>query len=247
MPSLSRGRQQARSAVCKSNLRQLAIANIGYASENDGFYVRAAYDMFTGFGGRHRWHGMREAATVHPDPEKNTFDPRKGPLSAYLADGKVKKCPQIVKFVEDGSRNAFEAGCGGYGYNSDGVGSRSYQYGDGDKAMRSSMRSTEIRRPAEKVMFTDTAFVQGFFRFYVIEYSFCRPPYIVELDSEGGISERYRWKPSIHFRHLEKTNVAWCDGHICSEEFAFSTFSQKLLDEFRIGWFGPENNKLFRP
>lgn len=249
MPSMSRARQQGRSFVCRSNIRQIYLANESYACANDDFYVRAASDIWgsTGFGGgRHRWHGVRESAGVHPNPEKNTFDPLKGPLVAYLADGKVKQCPGIVKFVEDGSLNAFEAGCGGYGYNSIGVGSRCYQYGFCDEAMRSSMKSVEISRPGEKVMFTDTGFVQGYPGRYIIEYSFCEPPHFVFSD-RVGIVELGKPVPSIHFRHLGKTNVVWCDGHVSGESFAFSKLEEEVLDRFLIGWFGPDSNKLFRP
>ena len=251
LPSLTRARQQARSVVCWSNIRQIYLANVGYASENDDFYVRAAFDIWGSSGaiiggGSHRWHGAREASGVHPDPKKNTFDPLKGPLRAYLSDGKVKQCPGIVKFVKDGRKNAFEAGCGGYGYNSVGVGSRSYQHGGCDDAMRSSMKSIEIKRPGEKVMFTDTAFVQGDKSKYIIEYSFCEPPHWV-LPTGIGIIEVGRPKPSIHFRHLGKTNVIWCDGHTSSEAFAFSKLEQEMLKLFKIGWFGPGDNSLFKP
>ena len=248
IPSLSRARQQVRGVVCQSNIRQIYLANVGYASENDDFYVRAAFDIWGfGFGGgQHRWHGMREASGINPDPEKNTFDPLKGPLIAYLADGKVKQCPQIVRFVKDGNKNAFEAGCGGYGYNSVGVGSRNYQYGFCDEAMRSSMKTTEIRQPSEKVMFTDTAFVQGYPDRYLIEYSFCEPPHFVFFNGIK-IIEAGRPVPSIHFRHLGKTNVIWCDGHVSSEPFAFSKLEQEVLERFKIGWFGPDDNRLFRP
>jgi prepilin-type N-terminal cleavage/methylation domain-containing protein/prepilin-type processing-associated H-X9-DG protein len=246
LPALSRARLQARSVVCHSNIRQLYLANLGYATENDGFYVRAAPDMSSGFGGRYRWHGVREATAVDPDPAKNTFDPLKGPLSSYLADGKVKQCPQIVRFVTDGSLNAFEAGCGGYGYNSVGVGSRSYRCGVDEDPMKSSMKTTEIKRPQEKVMFTDTAFFESYPYRHLIEYSFCEPPKFVFFDGVK-IVESGKPVPSIHFRHLGKTNVIWCDGHTSSEKFAFSKFKQDVLKDFNIGWFGPKDNMLFRP
>ncbi len=242
MPALSRARREAYSVVCRSNIYQIYLANEGYASENDGFYVRAAYDIWEGGsfgGGLHRWHGVRD----NPDVP---FDPLKGPLRAYLANGKVKQCPQTVRFVEDVNQNAFEAGCGGYGYNSVGVGSRNYQYGFCDEAMRSSEKAIGISQPYKKVMFTDTGFVQGDESKYIIEYSFCEPPHFVFFNGIN-IIEVGRPVPSIHFRHLGKTNVVWCDGHVSSEPFAFSTLEQRTLEQFKIGWFGPEDNRLFRP
>jgi prepilin-type processing-associated H-X9-DG protein/prepilin-type N-terminal cleavage/methylation domain-containing protein len=243
LPALSRAGQHARSVVCQSNIRQLYLANTGYAAENNGFYVRAASDIWVDVGsqkgGFHRWHGVRDNAN-------EPFDPLKGPLKNYLADGKVKQCPGIVKFVEDVTENAFEAGCGGYGYNSIGVGSRTYQLGNWDEAMRSSMKTTEIKQPYKKVMFTDTAYMQGDKGKYIIEYSFCESPHFVFFN---GISivEMGRPIPSIHFRHLKRANVVWCDGHVSCEEFAFSKLTEVELDQFLIGWFGPKDNALFRP
>jgi len=251
LPCLSRARQQVRTTICQSNIRQLYIANIGYASDNDDYYVRAAHDMVTldtgepSSGGMHRWHGVRQSDGVHPDPNQNIFDPRKGPLGSYLADGQVKQCPRFVEFVKDGNRNAFEAGCGGYGYNLMGVGSRSYKSSWAEDPMRSSMQTAEIDSPGKKVMFTDTAFLDGYSG-DIIEYSFCEPPKFV-FAGAGGVVERGRPQPSIHFRHLGATNVIFCDGHFSSEELSFPESKLKEPDQFKIGWFGPKDNSLFRP
>ena len=65
MPSLARAKALARSVVCQTNLRQIHLANHMYSTENDGYYVPAAPDILEGFGGRHRWHGVRESRCVH--------------------------------------------------------------------------------------------------------------------------------------------------------------------------------------
>ncbi len=245
MPVLAQAKKQCRATICRSNIRQLFIANSGYAVVNDGFYVRAAYDIFTGFGGKHRWHGVRQSNGASSNPRLNTFDSTKGPLKAYLQDGQVKQCPAKAKYIKEGV-NAFEAGCGGYGYNSVGVGSRTYQYGWCSKAMRSSMRMAEIERPAEKIMFTDTAFAKGFPPSYIIEYSFCEPPMWV-VNFGDGIQEMPRPQPSIHFRHLGNTTVVWCDGHVTNEGLDFPEKAKSQNEMFQIGWFGPTDNALFRP
>ncbi len=41
LPALAAAKAQARSAICKSNLYQLVLANSGYALENNDFYVPA--------------------------------------------------------------------------------------------------------------------------------------------------------------------------------------------------------------
>ena len=78
MPALGAARSGSRALACKSNLRQLVIANIGYATESDGYYVPAASDMWDN-AGLHRWHGRRDALD-------KPFDPLRGPLIGYHAD-----------------------------------------------------------------------------------------------------------------------------------------------------------------
>ena len=91
-PALAAAKAQSREVVCKSNIRQLVLANLGYACENDGSFVPAASDIFRD--NLHRWHGVRDSLD---DP----FDPIRGPLVAYLGNGKIKECPEKVRFVKD--------------------------------------------------------------------------------------------------------------------------------------------------
>ena len=258
LPSLRQAHKQARATVCKSNLHQLHLANSSYAVENRDLYVPAASDMLTGFGGRHRWHGVRLAVSVHPDPEMNTFDPLKGPLASSLLDGKVKQCPERVRFIEEGTRNAFEAGTGGYGYNLVGVGSRFYQSAWSHQELHAGRQyllgwtASGLKRPAGTIMFTDTAFKQYHSKHgdYLTEYSFCEPPWSVSATVNGPQlrtgqpPEMWLMVPTIHFRHAAKTNVAWCDGHVASER---PTYTKADLDQWNLGWFGPKDNSLFDP
>ena len=159
MAPLGAARSGSRALACKSNLRQLLLAGIGYATENDGAYVPAAKDMWDN-AGLHRWHGTRDTLD---DP----FDPLRGPLVGYLADGRVKECPAKVDFVKGHNWNAnFEQGCGGYGYNMMYIGSRLWQGGIGSvqawkEAYTTTTRMTEIAAPGQTLMFADTAMANG--------------------------------------------------------------------------------------
>jgi prepilin-type processing-associated H-X9-DG protein/prepilin-type N-terminal cleavage/methylation domain-containing protein len=258
LPSLHSARAQTRSAVCRSNLHQLHLANANYAVENNDLYVPAATDMLSGFGGRHRWHGVREAEAVDPDPAKNTFDPVKGPLAPSLQGGRVKQCPERTEFVTDGSWNAFEAGTGGYGYNLAGIGSRIYRRGWSVQDLAAGEQyllgwvTAEVEKPASTVMFTDAAYRQYHSQrgYYLTEYSFCEPPWRVDATpygpyvNQGTPPEWWLLLPTIHFRHLGRTNVAWCDGHVTAARL---THSKSDLDRWRLGWFGPLTNEAFAP
>jgi len=258
LPNLRRARDQARAVACRSNIRQLHLANSSYALENNDLYVPAASDMVNGFGGRHRWHGTRLADAVDPDPVRNTFDPELGPLAGALLDGAIKACPQRTEFVTSGAANAFEAGCGGYGYNLYGIGGRFYaagwsaaQVGQG-APFQLGWWTSRVQNPAQVVMFTDTAYrVQsGPSGSYLIEYSFSEPPWSVEATPQGPherAGEPALWwlsTPSIHFRHAGRTNVAWCDGHVSGEKLSTDKVGSR---QWQLGWFGTLDNAAFAP
>ncbi len=214
-------RAAADAAVCRSNLRQLAAANMAYAVDH-GRYVAAAADIEGA--NSIRWHGTRGG---------KDFDGAKGPLAEYIggsgASAWVRRCPGFRPEAA-----GFEASCGGYGYNALGVGSEvCIPHGGGTRV---GMRPGAIAHPASTVMFTDAAFLQGNgAKAKLIEYSFCEPPRF----SSGGTP-----RPSIHFRHRGRTVVAWCDGH-ASAETPGRTEGRPASGP--LGWFGPDDNSLFDP
>ena len=248
LPSLSQARQAAQASVCASNIRQLFIANTGYAVESNDFYVLASEDIFVGNGGYKRWHGVRNSPGVSANPADNHFDPARGPLVAYLGtDGKVKACPTFADYIKAGTRNAFEEGTGGYGYNAQYIGGRRDLYGPGPLAPRNSAKSIDAVSPATTAMFTDAAVAQNDGAPYLTEYSFCEPPH---WELGGGRLSAMHPSPSIHFRHLERTTVMWTDGHADVERLTASGPStygvtEAQARELHLGWFGPDDNSLF--
>jgi len=243
LPALASARSGALAAACKSNLRQLFLANIGYAMENDDYYVPAAPDITAERGGKYRWHGLRSS----PD---EPFDPSKGPLAAYLADGKVKQCPEKVNFVTGRDWNTnFEQGCGGYGYNHIYLGSRNWQHRQLqtleqiEQAGWQTTRTAEVSSPAETLMFADTAMSNQ--KSYLIEYSFAEPPFPV---CNGRLMTSVYLSPSIHFRHRRRANIGWADGHIDSRRMAGCDANNVYGVEsaaMNLGWFEPVDNTPF--
>lgn len=247
MPALAAARASSRTLGCKANLRQLLIAGIGYATENDGFCVPAASDLWDN-AGLNRWHGRR-------DTLDEPFDPLRGPLAGYLADGEVKNCPAKVNFVTGLKWKAnFEQGCGGYGYNMTYIGSRIWQNGvhtiqNWKDAYALTSRMSEIAAPGRTLMFTDTAMANGQTspggQGPVIEYSFAEPPFTVY----GGRPVReFYMSPSIHFRHANRANIGWADGHVDPRQMAQSDRTNAYgvnSAQMKLGWFEPINNTPF--
>lgn len=231
MPALSAARSQARSALCKSNLRQLILANLGYSTENDGALVLAARDIWNN-SGLERWHGIRDSLD-------EPFDPLKGPLAGYLSDGRVKQCPQKVNFAD-----GFEQGCGGYGYNMTYLGSRLWQGGlTFTQSYQRPTNITEVLKPSLTLMFADCAISLQNERY--IEYSFAEPPFTVY---NGEVLTDFYMSPSIHFRHRDTAHVGWADGHVDSRPMAnFEPENVYGIDSaaMQLGWFEPIDNTLF--
>ena len=239
MPVLSTARGQAKSLVCRSNLRQLVIAALGYADENSGFMVPAASDMWDD-SGSHRWHGMR---TDLNEP----FEVSGSPLRAYLVDAQVKSCPNHVKFLSGQAWNAnYEQGGGGYGYNMTYLGSRLWDpkfFENMNERYERTTSLNEIGQPSQTLMFSDAAMSMDGDN--LVEYSFAEPPFFCW---QGTVFEADLMSPSIHFRHRGLASVGWSDGHVDrrhavrhSAENVYGVESSQL----NLGWFDPLDNTWF--
>ncbi|MFW5923888.1 MAG: type II secretion system protein [Planctomycetota bacterium] len=238
MPALESAREAAHKINCASNMHQLLTASTMYADNHDGHNVLAAFDMLSA--DLRRWHGVRDTMN---DP----FEPSRGPLRDYIGKGgHVRQCPSFVDNLElAGQAGAFEAGCGGYGYNSTYVGARADLYGMNEESYWHSAPVHKINSPTKTIMFTDSAYMTTHDGENVfIAYSFCEPVF--------WHSSTTRPNPSIHFRHNEKTNVGWADGHVSDRAMDFTTdyqthsmISAEIADKNGLGWFGPDSNELF--
>jgi len=236
VPALVTARSSAQSAVCRSNLRQLVLANIGYSDEHDGFFVAAASDIWNGAGGYHRWHGVR-------DDKDQPFDPYQGPLAGYLTGGKVKECPAKVRYTSGLKwQESFEKGCGGYGYNMSYIGSCLWRSGLGyEERYSETTNITSVSKPDKTLMFADTGFNQ---RGMLIEYSFAEPYFWIY----DGRLMKIHPLPSIHFRHKGGANVGWSDGHCDTRQkakYEGTKAYNKDFDGMNLGWFEPLDNTLF--
>ena len=234
LPSLLAAREAARSAVCKSNLRQLVTASLLYSYTNHDYWPPAHLNFYTL--NLNRWHGVR------PDTS-SPFDFTYSPLKIYLQTTSVKQCPSFEFSI---GSFAFEQSCGGYGYNSDFLGS-----GLGVPALASlslpiaeyeaqvvnlPAKMSAIRQSSNKLAFGDAAIANP----ALIEYSFIEPP----LDSDGNTTS-----PSLHFRHRGLANVCWVDGHVTSQRMEW-TYPTNVYGAnnaaLHLGFFGPHDDSLFQ-
>jgi prepilin-type processing-associated H-X9-DG protein/prepilin-type N-terminal cleavage/methylation domain-containing protein len=231
MPVLSGAREPARRARCATSLRQLALANMLYAQDHDGYFVPAAPRFYEE--DMRRWFGVRN--------REGRFEPRDGPLVPYLRDGGVlRECPSFAPAV------GFDAGTGGYVYNSICVGGRAWWEGFRPEAFDKSAREADLACPAETAMFADGALDVGT---GIAEYAFMTPPPAVAARIAGA----FPFDPAIHFRHGERANVVFADGHGHALPRALSIPTSPVYPgaapaRHGVGWFGPvEGNTPYDP
>ncbi len=232
LPSLSSAREQGRSVVCRSNIRQIILANGYYTEDYRGVYCPGASDFLANL---HRWHGER-------DHSSQPFDSTRGPLVPYLgSDGEIRQCPTFPAEQIAAESGGFERGNGGYGYNNNFVGVQLTEYPSGAYIVsddRAGTLASRIQRPAETIMFTDSAFAAA----GLIEYSFAESRFHPQYPGYQGV-------PSIHFRHRKLANVGWCDGHVDARPMTFTHWSRIYRSDpkrFDIGWFGEaDDNRWF--
>jgi len=233
LPVLNAVKAQGKSVVCKSNLRQLALANSSYANENNGHYAPASLDIFGD--NNYRWHGVRD---IKADP----FGASKGPLSPHL-DKVSLQCPAKVRFKQLEYLNPRYDSGGGYGYNMIYIGSKIWTSGYEDASCKDTAREAGIARPSLTLMFADTAAIH---KKELIEYSFAEPRYFIAVGKP--VTDAWNPEPSIHFRHRRRANIAWADGHADSEKIAKSDVTNQdgtKPEKMNIGWFEPMDNSMF--
>ena len=241
IPTLAASKNQAKMLLCKSNLRQLALANQNYANDHHGYSVPGALNIDTV--NLHRWYGRR-ASTDDP------FDTSKGPLAPYLEATELR-CPQKVRYTDlIPSHELYECGNGGYGYNFVYIGSKIWESGLETPNSSKSAKLTAIRQPQSTVLFTDTAFARRIeTEPTLIRYAFVEPRFFVV-----GKEPTSAWDPapSIHFRHRKRTCIVWADGHADDKKTArYDGISEDESGdwvrplEFDVGWFEPMDNSPF--
>lgn len=225
VPALQGSLRRGQQARCLVNLRELVAANVLYAQDH-GYYSPASDAHGSN---NKRWHGAR-ASVAEPFQASNGF------LTPYLGPSKaVRTCP-AAQFPAGG----FEAGCGGYGYNAVGVGSRSYTEGFNYLSDRFGTAPGCLQKPSHTVMFTDSAYLANN---GLAEYSFAEP-YRFLTDSPP-VQEYGKTVPSIHFRHDLCAGVAWCDGHVSAEKLV-NTQKAGGYEKNNLGWLTLDNS-LFDP
>lgn len=185
LPALSRAQEAARQVACLSNLRQLAAAAAVYLSDNDGAYPPA------------QWNNAPANPTIYNawDFTRAGSDVTPGLLWQGRTNMKVQQCPSF-----DGRSNSPGDPYTGYNYNTSFIGRGK---GEGSPA-----RASQVRRPAETLLFGDGEWKLG-------ANKYMRSPLPSPTENPFSYAEGSpaRAAGTQGFRHRGMSNAVFCDGH----------------------------------
>jgi prepilin-type processing-associated H-X9-DG protein len=134
---------------------------------------------------------------------KKSYVQSEGILGNYVSKG-IEKCPSFADYTKDG---AFDQGAGGYGL----IGGGSLgEYSNNSSYLPVPAKISQVKKPSSSAMVGDTAISPTYSPSdSVIEYpTMCTP--VFSNYPQWGISAT---TPSTHFRHNERANIVFADGH----------------------------------
>ena len=213
LPSLARSKALARKVECSSNLRQLSLATHMYWDDNNSACFRWALGATNG--GRLYWFGWLQDG---PEGDR-AYDAVPGALYTYLRGHNAGICPALSYSLAQFKLKATGAAYG-YGYN----------LFLSPPSGQPPGRITNVQRTSEVTLFADAAQINDF-----------QPP---ASKAHPMLEEWYYVDTTInypngHFRHNQKANVAFCDGHVIAERMVSGSLDLRLPNQF-VGRLRPE-------
>jgi prepilin-type processing-associated H-X9-DG protein/prepilin-type N-terminal cleavage/methylation domain-containing protein len=209
LPALTRSKESAQRIKCASNLRQLGIATQLYWDDNSGncFKLKRASTP----DGTTWWFGWLQSDSAGEGDR--AFDATQGALFPYLRGRGVELCPSFNYSLGQFKMKATGATYG-YGYNF---------YLSSAPQDRPPVNVSRIARPADLALFADAAQINDFQEPASASNPMLEEWYYVDTNS---------FYPNGHFRHTQKANVIFCDGHVAPERSVPGSIDQRLPNQF---------------
>jgi prepilin-type processing-associated H-X9-DG protein/prepilin-type N-terminal cleavage/methylation domain-containing protein len=223
LPVLARAKAAGQRAACENNLRQLGLAAEIYLGDNAGYFFYCSRPAVST--GQQWWFGWLAAGTEG----QRAFDLSTGALFPYLHGSNVRLCPSPVwsspQFKSKGTNVIFSYGCNAY-------------LCAAQNAAQSKMPVSlnKISRPADTALFADAAQVNTFQAPASAAHPLFEEFYYLDLETNYANPNN---TPNAHFRHAQKANVTFADGHVALENPVAGSLDKRLPDQF-IGQLRPE-------
>ena len=234
LPALSAARKQAKSLFCLSNVRQLGLAVVIYSVDEDD-YLLPAYDPCSDT----HWWGQKLSTGI--DHKKGFVWPY---LQSELKEESVYECPSqpYGSYRQQGKPTGVPEGpewiTSTYGYNG-------YYLTPPACAWRLMGRPwrkmTTIMQPTEVFAFADTLMYWGTSGTSIIlsNNALLDPPFLFM-----GSFWRPNGSPTTCFRHRDRTNVVFVDGHGKSMGLEGGQYT---CEAAKIGSVGTSNSPHYVP
>ncbi|HIJ67783.1 MAG TPA: prepilin-type N-terminal cleavage/methylation domain-containing protein [Planctomycetes bacterium] len=228
MPSLAATRQIGKRLVCLSNLRQMVIAANSYLANCNEYYPLASFVDKSQAGEGVQKNCEWDFCKVYRFGQMSECKP--GALWQGETNLKIQQCPAFK-----GNANSPGDQFTGYNYNVSFIGGIMECAEDGRLTGTNSTRALEVRNPARCVIFGDGQYVDG-------ANKFMRSPWLGTLETNDDL----KLKPygTQGFRHLGKTNVAYCDGRAETLAERYTETHEDLIDLIaeNTGFLSPDNS-----
>ncbi|HEX3890486.1 MAG TPA: cysteine-rich CWC family protein, partial [Verrucomicrobiae bacterium] len=220
LPVLAKGKLSAQRAACENNLQQLGLATELYWDDNGGNCFN--YNFGQTNSGQILWFGWLGAGAETTRP----FDLSRGALFPYLNGSDVRLCPAfdsaMAHFKLKATNVVFS-----YGYNG---------FLSPPLPNLPPVNVSQIKRPAETAVFADAAQINDFQAPASHNNPMIEEWYSLDNPTNYPSSSYY---PHGHFRHSQKANVTFADGHVALENPVPGSIDPKLPSQF-VGRFRPE-------
>ncbi len=209
LPVLGRGKLSAQCAVCQSNLRELGMATQMYWSDNAGNSF--AYEVGPTNNGVLYWFGW---IANNGGEGHRPFDLSMGALYPYFNGADVRLCPSPVwklpQFQLKGTNVIFSYGCNSFVFGGPGY---------------PILNAAKIMHPAGTLAFADAAQSVPPFQESPPGAKQFQEWYYVDLETNYTSLKNY---PNTQFRHGQKANVTFADGHVELEGYVGGSIDPRL-------------------
>ena len=238
LPALGAARGRAKAVVCQSNLKNLGVAFACYAEDYDGFVMPTMATPVYWWGSKeldgidHKkgflWPYMRSELK-----EDSAYECSQQRFGSYGLQGKPAAEPDDKKWITST-----------YGYNGYYL-CPPHSGWEVDIGFRPWQKITTIKKPDEVFAFADTLIDQDKTgRNPVLQNTaLLDPPFRYEPENIGNpwLKNEY---PTTCFRHSNKTNVVFVDGHCGAMDLQGGWFTSPAA---KIGSVGKENTPHYVP
>jgi prepilin-type N-terminal cleavage/methylation domain-containing protein/prepilin-type processing-associated H-X9-DG protein len=202
LPALGHAKKLAWRLDCASNLHQLGIATQLYWDDNAGKCFR--YNFGWTNQGQIYWFGWIDNGTEGA----RAYDLSRGALYPYLNQSTVRLCPELnyamAQFQLKASGPTY-----GYGYN----------LALSTATNKPAISINALVRPGGLALYADAAQVNDFMGGGSPENPLLEEWYYINTDLDY---------PNGHFRHSQKANVIFCDGHVDKESMVTGSLDLRL-------------------